>query len=63
MTLDPTTLALEDQIAERQLLRDEVKRLRALVEEACGELDDTGGEFAKRAAAAIRGRIRRGVDG
>jgi len=31
--------------------------LRALIEEACGELEDTGGEFAKARAAEIRRAI------
>lgn len=32
----------------------ERERLRALVEEACGELDDTGGELAAQRATEIR---------
>ena len=52
--LDPTTSAIEAQSAERDRARAECVRLRALVEQACGELDDTGGEFAMRRAAEIR---------
>ena len=33
---------------------DEIARLRGLLGEACSELDDTGGEFAKVEAARIR---------
>jgi len=33
---------------------DEIARLRGLLGEACAELDDTGGEFAKVEAARIR---------
>ncbi len=40
--------------AEADQLRAEGVRLRALLEEACGELDDTGGPFAKRRAYEIR---------
>ena len=51
--LDPTTQALEDQIAGRQQLRAEIKRLRALVEGACAALDDTGNELARARATEI----------
>ena len=53
-TLDPTTAAIEAQNVERDRARAESAHLRALIEEACGELDDTGGEFATRRAAEIR---------
>jgi len=38
--------------------REENERLRGLVEEACGELDDTGGAFAEIAAERIRAKAR-----
>jgi hypothetical protein len=45
--------AAEGDNAWRSLLSDR-DRLRALVEEACGELSDTGGAFAAKRAAEIR---------
>ena len=49
----PDSLALNDARAESQEAKVQRDRLRALVEEACGELDDTGGEFARQRAEEI----------
>ena len=51
-------IRLMDTVNEcRQVLSEErpseEARLRALVVEACGELEDTGGDFAKQRAAEI----------
>ena len=54
---DPTTTVIEAQVAERDQLRAEIERLRSLIDQACGELDDTGGEFARRRAAEIRDEV------
>ena len=54
LTPDPTTAAITSQNEERDRLCAENDHLRALIAEACGELDDTGGEFAARRALEIR---------
>lgn len=46
--------ALVEAYTANEVTCAERDRLRALVEEACGELDDTGGVFAAKRAAEIR---------
>jgi hypothetical protein len=46
--------ALAEAYTADEVMKAECARLRALVEEACGELDDTGGEFAAKRATEIR---------
>jgi hypothetical protein len=49
--LDPTTVAIEDQIAERDRLRAEVDRLSGIVDAEFAKVD---AEFAKGYDQAVR---------
>ena len=46
--------ALVTAYTEVEVVKADRDHLRALVAEACGELDDTGGEFAAQRAIEIR---------
>jgi hypothetical protein len=55
--VDRLSRALVDAHTSVEVLTAERDRLRALVEEACGELEDTGGELAARRAAEIEAEL------